>query len=84
MADTDISDWSENHLRSYMKNHLIGKQNVEVMNSATNTIFTIYPVDRRADGHTGTFQYNLSDDVDITKTGNLKKFLNFGLVLECS
>ena len=75
MTDTDISDCLENHLRSYMTNHLVGKQNMEVMNNATNTIFTIYAVDGRANGHTGAFQYNLSDDIDITKTGNLKKIL---------
>ena len=75
MADTNISHWPENHFRSYMTNHLVGKRNKEVMNNATNTIFTIYAVDRRADGHTGAFHYNLSDDIDITKTGNLNKIL---------
>ena len=41
MADTDISHWPENHFRSYMTNHLVGKQNMEVINNATNTIFTV-------------------------------------------
>ena len=45
MADTDISDWPESHFRSYMINHLVGKRNVEVMNNAINTVFTIYVVD---------------------------------------
>ena len=52
---------------------MVGKQNVEVMKHATNTIFTLHAVDRRADGHTGAFQYNLSDDIDITKTGKILK-----------
>ena len=43
------------HFRSYMTNHLVGKQNVEEMNNATNTIFTIYAVDGRVVGHTGVF-----------------------------
>ena len=68
MADTDISHWPENHFRSYMTNHLVGKQNMEVMNNATNTIFTVHAVDGRADGHTGAFQYNLRDDTDIAET----------------
>ena len=75
MTDTDISDWPENHFRSYMTNHLVGKRNVQVMNNATNIIFTIFAVDGRADGNTGTFQSNLSDDIDIAKTGNFKKIL---------
>ena len=56
-----------------MTNHLVGKQNMEVMNNATNTIFTVHAVDGRADGHTGAFQYNLRDDTDIAETWNLKK-----------
>ena len=51
-----------------MTNHLVGKQNMEVMNNATNTIFTVHAVDGRADGHTGAFQYNLRDDTDIAET----------------
>ena len=65
---------------------MVGKQNVEVMKHATNTIFTLHAVDRRADGHAGAFQYNLSDDIDITKTETFlqrqEKFLNIGLVSE--
>ena len=57
MADTDISEWSENHFRLYMTN-LVGKRNVEVMNNATSAIFTVHAVDVRADGHTGAFQCN--------------------------
>ena len=49
MADTDISHWLKNYFRSYMTNHLVGKQNMDVMNNATNTIFTIHAVDGRAD-----------------------------------
>ena len=67
MADTDISHWPENHFKSYMTNHLVGKRNMEVVNNATNTIFTIHAVDGRTDGHTGAIQYNLSDDIDIAK-----------------
>ena len=56
------------------------------MKHATNTIFTLHAVDRRADGHTGAFQYNLSDDIDIKKTETFlqrqEKFLNIGLVSE--
>ena len=63
-----------------MTNYLVGKRNIEVMSNATNTIFTTHAVDGRVDGHTGAFQYNLSDDIDIAKTENL----NFGLVLECN
>ena len=63
MEDTNISDWPENHFRSNMTNHLVAKRNMEVMNNATNTVFTIHAVDGRADGHTGAFQYNLSDDI---------------------
>ena len=44
-----------------------------MMNNDTNTIFTISAVGGRTDGRTGAFQYNLNDDIDITKTGNLKK-----------
>ena len=66
---------------------MVGKQNVEVMNNATNTIFALHAIDRREDGHTGAFQYNLSDDVDITKTGiflqKQEKILNIELVSEC-
>ena len=75
MADTDIFDWPENHFRSYITNHLFGKRNIEVMSNATNTIFTIHAVYGRVDNHTGAFQYNLSDDIDIAKTGNLKKII---------
>ena len=73
MADTDISHRPGNHFRSYMTNHLVGKRNMEVMNNVTNTVFTIHAVDRGTDGHTGAFQYNLSDYIDIAKAGNLKK-----------
>ena len=79
MADPDIFDWPKNHFKSFVKNHLVSKQNVEVMNNSTNTIFTIHAVDGRADGHTGAFQYNLSDDIDIAKTENLKKILKLWL-----
>ena len=75
MADTDVSHWPGNHFRSYMTNHLVGKRNMEVMNNVTNTVFAIHAVDRRADGHTGAFQYNLSDYIDIAKAGNLKKIV---------
>ena len=57
-----------------MKDQLVGKQNVEEMNNATNTIFKIH-VDGGADGHTGVFEYSLSDDIDVSKTGNLKKII---------
>ena len=50
-----------------MTNHLVGKQNMKVMNNATNSMFTIYAVDGRANGCKGAFQYNLSDDIDISK-----------------
>ena len=50
IVDTDISHWLKNHFRSYMTNHLVGKQNMDVMNNATNAIFTIHAVDGRADG----------------------------------
>ena len=73
MTDTDISDCPENHFRSYMTNHLVGKQNIEMMNNATDSIFTIHTTDGRADGHIGAFRYNLSDNIDIAKTGNLRK-----------
>ena len=75
-------------LKTISDHHMVGKQNVEVMKHATNTIFTLHAVDRRGDSHTGAFQYNLSDDIDITKTGNFlqrqEKFLNNGLVSECN
>ena len=45
------------------------------MHNATNTIFTIYAVDGRADDHIGAFQYKLSNDIDSAKTRNLKKIL---------
>ena len=73
MADTDISDCPENHFRSYVTNHLVGKQNIEMMNNATDSIFIIHTTDGRADGHIGAFRYNLSDIIDIAKTGNLRK-----------
>ena len=41
MADSNISDWPENHFRSYMTNHLVRKRNLEVMNNTTNNMFTI-------------------------------------------
>ena len=75
LENTDVSIWPENHLRSYMTNHLVNKRNLEVMNTATSTIFTINAVDGRADNHTGAFSYNLSDDLEPGKTGNLKKVL---------
>ena len=50
-----------------MTNHLVGKQNMEVMYNATNTMFTICAVDGRANGCRGAFQYDLSDDIDISK-----------------
>ena len=75
MADTDISHLPENHFRSYVINHLLAKQNVEVMNNATNTIFTVHAVHGKEDGQTGTFQYNLSDDIDIKQIENLKEIL---------
>lgn len=75
-------------LKTISDHHMVGKQNVEVMKHATNTIFTLHAVDRRGDSHTGAFQYNLSDDIDFTKTGNFlqrqEKFLNIGLVSECN
>ena len=64
MADIDISDWSENHFRSYKTTNVIGKRNMEVMNNTSNTVFTIHAVD----GHTGAFQYNFKDDIDIPET----------------
>ena len=39
-------------------------------------------VDGNTDGHTGAFKYTLSDDMDVEKTGNMKKILKFGLVQE--
>ena len=50
---------------------------MEVMNNATKTIFTTHAVDGKANCHTGAFQCNLSDDINITKTGNLERNLNF-------
>ena len=73
VADTDISDCPENHFRSYMTNHLVGKQNMEMMNNTTDSIFTVHTIDGRADGHIGVFLHNLSDNIDIAKTGNLRK-----------
>ena len=58
-----------------MTNHLVNKRNLEVMNSVTNPIFTINAVDGRADNHTGAFPYNLSDDLEPGRTGNMKKVL---------
>ena len=75
LENTDVSDWAENHLRSYMTNYLVNERNKEVMNSATNTIFMINAVDGRADGHTGAFPYILSDDLDLRLTGQMKKCL---------
>ena len=75
LENTDVSTWPENHLRSYMTNHLVNKRNLEVMNTATNAIFTINAVDGRADNHTGAFPYNLSDDLEPGKTGNMKRSL---------
>ena len=60
-----------------MTNHLVVKQNVELINNATSTIFTILAIDGRADGHTGAFLHKLNDDIGIAKTGNLKKNLKF-------
>ena len=48
---------------------------MEVMNNATNTIFTTHAVNGKS--QTVSFQCNLSDDINITKTGNLEKILNF-------
>ena len=76
MADTNISHWSENHFRSYMTNHLVGKQNAERMNNPANTIFIIHDFDGRADGHTSSFQYNLTNGIDIENTENSKAVLN--------
>ena len=59
-----------------MTNHLVDKRNAEVMDTAVSPIFTIHAVDGRADSHTGAFPYNLSDTLEIGKTGNLKKALN--------
>ena len=75
MADTNISHWPENHFRSYMTNHLVGKQSAERMNNAANTIFIIHDFDGRADDHTGAFQYNLSNGIDIENTENSKAVL---------
>ena len=38
-------------------------------------MFTIYAVDGRANGCKGAFQYNLSDDIDISKLKTWKKIL---------
>ena len=77
IANTDIFEWPENLFRLYMTNHLVDNWNMEVMNNATNTIFTTHAVDGKANCHTGAFQCNSSDDINITKTGNLEKNLNF-------
>ena len=74
MTDIDISEWPENHFISYITNHLVDKQNKEVMNNATNTVLKNHAVDGRADDDTGAFQCNLSD-TNIAKTGNMKKIL---------
>ena len=79
MADTNISHWPENHFNSYKTNHLVGKQNAERMNNAANTIFIIHDFDGRADGHTGAFQYNLSNGIDIENTENSKAVFNSNL-----
>ena len=84
MENTDVSFWPENHLTAYMTNRLVNKRNTEVMNMATNTIFTIEAYDANADGHTGSFNYTLSDNMDVGLTGNMKKnFKNLGWCKSC-
>ena len=75
MENTDISNWPENHLNAYITNRLVNERNVDVMNMTTNTIFTINAYDANADSNTGSFKYTLSDDMDVGKTGNMKKIL---------
>ena len=74
LENTDVSSWSDNHIRSYMTNHLVVERNAEVMDAAVSPVFTIHAVDGRADSHTGAFPYTL----EIGKTGNLKKISAFG------
>ena len=75
MENTDVSSWPENHLTSYMTRRLVDKRNTDIMNMATNPIFTINAYDANADNHTGAFKYTLSDDLDVGKTGNMLKTL---------
>ena len=75
MEDTDVSSWPENHFTAFMTKRLVDKRNSDVMDMATNPIFTINAYDANADSHTGAFRYTLSDDLDPGKTGNMMKTL---------
>ena len=75
LEHTDVTSWPENHLTGYMTNRLVNKRNSEVMDQASSTIFTINAYDANADSHTGSFKYTLNDDMDVGKTGNMRKAL---------
>ena len=41
LEHNDVTSWPENHLTGYMTNRLVNKRNSDVMDQASNTIFTI-------------------------------------------
>ena len=78
LADTDISDMPDDHVKCYVTNNLVNKENDKAMNrfiEEGGIMYVFHAKDSKADSRTGAFEVITLDDDCISNTGNLPKQL---------
>ena len=75
LADTDTSDWPDKYIKLYMFNHLVNNENVNALNKLVEddnvNIVEVKAKDSSKDVKTGSCKVTVTEDADMSSTGNL-------------
>ena len=83
LAYTDTAEWPDKYIKLYMFNHLVNSENANALNRLVENqnveIKEVKAKDSSKDVKTGSCKINVSEDTDISSTGNLPTLLKLCL-----